>query len=107
MRLGPNRSPSRPVISRGTAYASRYAEVTHTTLSRLFVSGSRAALMAGFATDTMVVSTRIMKKPMTRAQRAGQGLRAGAVDVCSGAGDCVIAVRPFVVPGSGGWARAL
>ena len=29
---------------------------------------------AGFATETIVVSTRIMKKPMTRAQRAGHGL---------------------------------
>ena len=48
--------------------------MTHTTLSRLFVFGSRAALIAGFATETIVVSTRIMKKPMTSAQRAGQGL---------------------------------
>ena len=31
-------------------------------------------MIAGFATETMVVSTRIMKKPMTRAQRAGHGL---------------------------------
>ena len=29
--------------------------------------------MAGFATETIVVSTRIMKKPMTSAQRAGHG----------------------------------
>src|SRR5690606_34758248 len=32
--------------------------------------------MAGLATDTIVVSTRIMKNPMMRAQSAGQGLRA-------------------------------
>src|SRR6476660_1273896 len=30
--------------------------------------------IAGVATDTMVESTRIMKKPMTMAHRAGQGL---------------------------------
>ena len=53
--------------------------MTHTTLSRLFVSGSRAALIAGLATETIVVSTRIMKNPMTSAHRAGHGLRAGAV----------------------------
>ena len=32
-------------------------------------------MIAGFATETIVESTRIMKKPMTSAQRAGQGLR--------------------------------
>jgi hypothetical protein len=58
----------------GTAYASRYALVTHTTRSRLFEVGSSACLIAGFATPTMVVSTRIMKNPMTIAHRAGQGL---------------------------------
>ncbi len=30
--------------------------------------------MTGVATDTIVLSTRIMKKPMTMAHRAGQGL---------------------------------
>src|SRR6476659_1829283 len=79
MFFGPKRSPRRPVMRSGTAYASRYAEVTHTTLSRLFVSGSSAALMAGFATETIVVSTRIMKNPMTSAHRAGHALRGGAV----------------------------
>ncbi|BDV29453.1 hypothetical protein Microterr_01130 [Microbacterium terricola] len=41
--------------------------------------------MAGFATETIVVSTRIMKNPMTRAHRAGQALRAG-VDAEAGDG---------------------
>ena len=31
-------------------------------------------MIAGFATDTIVVSTRIMKNPMTSAHRAGHGL---------------------------------
>ena len=31
-------------------------------------------MIAGVATDTIVVSTRIMKKPMHSANRAGQGL---------------------------------
>src|SRR6187431_617708 len=105
MFLGPNRSPRRPVISSGTAYASRYAEVTHTTLSRLLVSGSSAALMAGFATDTIVVSTRIMKKPMTSAHRAGHGPRSCVLDVGAFVRDSVIAVRPFVVRDSARWAR--
>lgn len=30
-------------------------------------------MIAGVATDTIVLSTRIMKNPMTIAQRAGQG----------------------------------
>ena len=86
------------MISSGTAYASRYADVTHTTLSRLLVSGSSAALMAGLATDTIVVSTRIMKNPMTIAHRAGHGLRSGVVvswaDAAAGVVCSVIAVRP-------------
>ena len=36
--------------------------------------------MLAEATDTIVVSTRIMKNPMTRAQRAGHGLRVWASD---------------------------
>src|SRR6478735_11094690 len=98
MRFGPKRSPRRPVISSGTAYASRYADVTHTTLSRLLVSGSSAALIAGFATETIVVSTRIMKNPMTRAQRAGHGLRWGVfegADATASVCCSVIGVRPF------------
>src|SRR6476469_8451755 len=90
MFFGPKRSPRRPVMSSGTAYASRYAEVTHTTLSRLLVSGSSAALIAGFATETIVVSTRIMKNPMTSAQRAGHGLRRGAFGT-----DAAASVRAF------------
>ena len=31
-------------------------------------------MIRGLATDTIVVSTRIMKNPTTSAQRAGQGL---------------------------------
>jgi hypothetical protein len=31
-------------------------------------------MMLGLATETMVVSIRIMKKPMTRDHSAGQGL---------------------------------
>src|SRR3954447_9013135 len=34
----------------------------------------RPSRIAGFATDTIVVSIRIMKKPMMSDQRAGQGL---------------------------------
>ena len=49
--------------------------MTQTTLSRLLLSGSSAALIAGFATETIVVSTRIMKNPITIAHSAGQGLR--------------------------------
>src|SRR4051794_7967588 len=74
MFFGPKRSPRRPVMRSGTAYARRYALVTHTTRSRLFDPGSNAALIAGLATETIVVSTRIMKNPMTIAQRAGHGL---------------------------------
>jgi hypothetical protein len=67
---GPIRSPSRPEISSGTAYASRYALVTHTTL---VTSVSRSVMIAGVAIDTIVESTRIMKKPITRAHNAGHG----------------------------------
>src|SRR6478752_9661644 len=119
MRLGPKRSPRRPVISSGTAYASRYALVTHTTLSRFALSGSSAALIAGFATETIVVSTRIMKNPMTRAHRAGHGflgpcvlltpvIRRGSprgADAAASVDCSVIVVRPFGIRDSAGSAR--
>ena len=73
--------------------------MTHTTLSRLFVSGSSAALIAGLATETIVVSTRIMKNPMTSAHRAGHGLRSRASlrRVGAAAPACVpVAVRELV-----------
>ena len=38
-----------------------------------FTSESRPCMIAGVATDTIVESTRIMKKPITMAHRAGQG----------------------------------
>src|SRR5687767_2108780 len=38
------------------------------------MSVSRPSMMLGLATETMVVSIRIMKNPMTRDQRAGHGL---------------------------------
>src|SRR3954447_25742319 len=38
------------------------------------MSVSSPRRIAGFATDTIVVSIRIMKKPMMSDQRAGQGL---------------------------------
>ncbi len=38
-----------------------------------FTSVSNASMIAGVATDTIVVSTRIMKNPITIAQRAGHG----------------------------------
>ena len=69
--FGPNRSPSRPVMSNGTAYASKYALVTQTTL---LMSVRSPVMTAGVATNTIVVSTMIMKKPSTSAQRAGHGL---------------------------------
>ena len=40
-----------------------------------FTSASRPRMIAGVATDTIVESTRIMKKPSTSAHRAGQGPR--------------------------------
>ncbi len=42
-------------------------------------------MIAGVATDTIVVSTRIMKKPSTIAHSAGHGLRstAGVPDVAT------------------------
>ena len=43
-------------------------------------------MIAGVATDTIVVSTRIMKNPMTRAHRAGHGLLVADLLVPSGAG---------------------
>src|SRR3954453_460258 len=54
----------------GTAYARRYALVTQMTE---FTEASRSSMIAGVATVTIVVSTRIMKKPMQRAINAGQG----------------------------------
>ncbi len=38
------------------------------------MSVSRPSMMLGLATETIVVSRRIMKNPITRDQRAGQGL---------------------------------
>lgn len=69
--FGPNLSPSRPVTSSGTAYASRYALVTQTTL---LMSVPRSSMIAGLATATMVLSTRIMKNPIHSAHSACQGL---------------------------------
>ena len=43
------------------------------TQMTLLTSASRSVEIAGVATETIVLSTRIMKKPMTMAQRAGQG----------------------------------
>ena len=39
---------------------------------------SSAPMIEGLATDTIVVSTRIMKKPSTSVQRAAQGLIFGS-----------------------------
>jgi hypothetical protein len=39
----------------------------------LLTSASRSLEIAGVATDTIVLSTRIMKNPITIAQSAGQG----------------------------------
>ena len=44
------------------------------TQMTLLTSVSSPRRIAGVATDTIVESTRIMKKPMTIAQRAGHGL---------------------------------
>ena len=38
------------------------------------MSASRPSMMRGLATETMVVSIRIIKKPITRDQSAGHGL---------------------------------
>src|SRR6478735_8789050 len=92
MFLGPNRSPSRPVTSSGTAYASRYALVTQTTL---LMSVCRSFMIAGLATATMELSTRIMKKPMTRAHRAGHGFRCSGGDV-GGAVRSVSIINPLL-----------
>src|SRR5699024_10230454 len=54
----------------GTTYASRYAEVTQMTA---LMSASREAMMSGIATETIVESTRIMKKPKHSAHSARQG----------------------------------
>jgi hypothetical protein len=51
--------------------------------------------MAGLATDTMVVSSRIMKNPTTRAHSAGQGDAVG----CAGSACC--GVIAFLSGGAG------
>src|SRR5680860_931551 len=43
-------------------------------------------MIAGVATDTMVESTRIMKKPRHSANRAGHGLTSGGVVPARGTG---------------------
>src|SRR5680860_229187 len=43
-------------------------------------------MIAGVATDTMVESTRIMKKPRHSAKRAGHGLTSGGVVPAQGTG---------------------
>jgi hypothetical protein len=90
--FGPTRSPSRPVISSGTAYASRYALVTHTTSVTPACSDR---MIAGVATVTMVESTRIMKKPRHSAHSAGQGWKSGSRD---GSRRFVEAIRSMVSP---------
>src|SRR5262245_43715853 len=70
--LGPNRSPSRPVISSGTVLASRYTLLTQTTSLRL---ARRSVSMVGIATVTIVESSMIMKKHAHSAHMAVQGLR--------------------------------
>ena len=50
--------------------------MTQTTAS---TSAPKAAMIAGVAIDTIVASTRIMKKPSASAHRAGQGLRSFGV----------------------------
>src|SRR5690606_28956690 len=47
---------------------------------------SSAPIIDGFATDTIVVSTRIMKKPSTSVHRAAQGLIGGPETGWSAAG---------------------
>ena len=79
-RRGPKRSPRRPVMSSGTAYESRYALVAHSVAVIVVL---RPVMMVGFATDTIVVSTRIMKKPSTSDHSAGQGrITAPRASVC-------------------------
>ena len=60
------------MISSGTAYAKRYAEFTQMTS---LYEAPRPSEIAGIATETMVESTRIMKKPSIMLQRAGHGER--------------------------------
>ena len=61
---------------------------------------SRSSRIAGVATDTIVESTRIMKKPMTIAQRAGHGLcpsgtpPSGVTGAAPGATTSPVASRP-------------
>ena len=60
------------MISSGTAYANRYADVTHKTV---FTSVWNAVISDGMATETIVESTRIMKNPITSDHRAGHAWR--------------------------------
>ena len=57
-------------------------------------------MIAGVATDTIVVSTRIMKNPMHRAKRAGQGCTPAGGP--SAPGTALGGVRGWVV-----WAMSL
>src|SRR4029077_4413061 len=67
----PNRSPNRPAVISSTVYTSRYALMTQRIWSSVALS---PVLIAGIATFTIVVSSRIMKKPVVKTSKTSQGL---------------------------------
>ena len=69
--FGPYRSPRRPAVISRTAYTRMYAFKIHSTSDR---PAFRCRLICGMATFTIVVSSRIMKKPRHSAVRINQGL---------------------------------
>ena len=74
--FGPYRSPSRPAVISSTAYTSTYALRIHRISSS---DALRLVLMSGTAMFTIVVSSRIMKKPMQRMLSTSHGLRGRVV----------------------------
>ena len=75
-RFAPTMSPSRPPVISSDAYAMVYALTIHSTWSS---EACRLTVSAGTAMFTIVVSSRIMKKPRQRIASTSQGRRLPSV----------------------------